>query len=45
MFVDLLQKYEKGFPADLLLLKKLSLYREKRDIRGYKFVLEKILCF
>ena len=39
----LLQKYEKGFPADLLLLKKLSLHREKRDIRGYKSVLEKFL--
>ena len=40
---NLLKKYEKGFPADLLLLKKLSLYREKRDIGGYKSVLEKFL--
>ena len=40
---SLLQKYGKGFPADLLLLKKLSLHREKRDIKGYKSVLEKFL--
>ena len=40
---SLLQKYGKGFPADLLLLKKLSLHREKRDIQGYKSVLEKFL--
>ena len=40
---SLLQKYKKGFPADLLLLKKLSLHREKRDIQGYKSVLEQFL--
>ena len=40
---SLLQKYKKGFPADLLLLKKLSLHRGKRDIPGYKSVLEKFL--
>ena len=40
---SLLQKYETGFPADLLLLKKLSLHREQRDIRGYKSVVEKFL--
>ncbi len=40
---SLLQKYGKGFPADLLLLKKLSLHREKRDIQEYKSVLEKFL--
>ena len=40
---SLLQKYRKGFPADLLLLKKLSLHREKRDIKGYKSVLENFL--
>ena len=40
---SLLQKYETGFPADLLLLKKLSLHREQRDIRGYKSVAEKFL--
>ena len=40
---SLLQKYVEGFPADLLLLKKLSLHREKRDIKGYKSVLEKFL--
>ena len=39
----LLKKYGKGFPADLLLLKKLSLHREKRDIKRYKSVLEKFL--
>ena len=40
---SLLQKYETGFPADLLLLKKISLHREQRDIRGYKSVVEKFL--
>ena len=40
---SLLQKYETDFPADLLLLKKLSLHREQRDIRGYKSVAEKFL--
>ena len=40
---SLLQKYETGFPADLLLLKKLSLHREQRDIRGYKSAAEKFL--
>ena len=40
---SLLQKYRKGFPADLLLLKQLSLYREKGDVGGYKSVLEKFL--
>ena len=40
---SLLQKYGKGFPADLLLLKKLSLHREKRDIQEYKSTLERFL--
>ena len=40
---SLLKKYEKGFPANLLLLKKLSILREKRDIKGYKYLLEKFL--
>ena len=40
---SLLQKYETGFPADLLLLKKLSLHREQRDIRGYKSLEDKFL--
>ena len=40
---SLLQKYKKGFPADLLLLKKLSLHREQGDVSGYKSVLEKFL--
>ena len=43
VLLSLLKKYGKGFPADLLLLKKLSLHRENRDIKGYKSVLEKFL--
>ena len=39
----LLQKHKKGFPADLLLLKKLSLHRERGEVEEYKSVLEKFL--
>ena len=40
---SLIQKYQKGFPADLLLLKQLSNHRENGDVNGYKKVLEKFL--
>tara|TARA_Y100000588_G_scaffold229368_1_gene243062 strand:+ start:489 stop:2555 length:2067 start_codon:yes stop_codon:yes gene_type:complete len=40
---SLIKKYKKDFPVDLLLLKQLSFHREKRDIKGYKSVLERIL--
>ena len=39
----LLQKHKKGFPADLLLFKKLSLLRESGDFKEYKTVLEKFV--
>ena len=39
----LLQKHNKGFPADLLFLKKLSNHRENGEIEKYKSVLEKFL--
>ena len=37
---SLIQKHNKGFPADLLLLKKLSLHRERGEVEEYKSVLE-----
>jgi branched-chain amino acid transport system substrate-binding protein len=36
---SLTQKYHSGFPVDLLLLKKLSLYREQGDVDSYESVL------
>ena len=39
----LLQKHKQGFPADLLLLKKLSNHRESGEVEKYKTVLENFL--
>ena len=39
----LIKIYKAGFPADLLLLKKMSIYREQGDVAHYKSMLEEFL--
>ncbi len=41
--ISLIQKYRNGFPVDLLLLKKLSVYRERGEIERYKATLKEFL--
>jgi branched-chain amino acid transport system substrate-binding protein len=40
---SLIQKYQSGFPVDLLFLKKLSLFREQGDVGRYESVLVEFL--
>jgi branched-chain amino acid transport system substrate-binding protein len=40
---SLIQKYRNGFPVDLLLLKKLSLFREQGDVDSYESILMNFL--
>ena len=41
---SLIKIYKAGFPADLLLLKKMSIYREQGDVAHYKSTLEEFLA-
>jgi ABC-type branched-subunit amino acid transport system substrate-binding protein len=41
--ISLIQKYRSGFPVDLLLLKKLSIYRDRGEIERYKATLKEFL--
>jgi len=41
---SLIQKYRSGFPVDLLILKKMSLYREQGDVGRYETALVEFLA-